>query len=92
MNLFIGIGKIVDVKLNGKVLKFGFVISQERPCYLSCLIFNPNDETAERIKQLQASKQTVWLQGKLSCSKLENPGITIIKTEVVTYAGSIRPI
>ena len=47
MNLFVGIGKIVDVKLSGKVLKFGLVIKQERLCYVSCLVFNP-DETAKK--------------------------------------------
>lgn len=92
MNTFIGIGKIVDVNQNGKVLKFSLAIEQEKPCYVPCLIFNPNDEVKEQIEQLQTSGQFIWLQGKVASYEFETRGKTIRKIEVVAYAGNIKTI
>ncbi len=92
MNTFIGIGKIVEPTVNGRVLKFALAVQQEKPCHVPCLLFDPTDEVKELVEQLQAKKQTVWLQGRLSSYEFEHKGRTIRKIEVVTYAGGIRTI
>ena len=92
MNLFAGIGKIINVNQNSKVLRFSLAIEQEKPCYIPCLIFNPNDEVKEKIEQLKSAKQVVWLQGKVSSYEFEYQGRTIRKIEVVTFTNSIKTI
>jgi hypothetical protein len=92
MNLFAGIGKIVDVNQNGKALKFTLATEQEKPCYIPCLIFNPTDEVKEKIEQLRSIEQAVWLQGKVSSYEFEYQGRTIRKIEIVTFANSIKTI
>ncbi len=85
MNNFIGIGKIIDVHINGKVLKFTLAIKQEKPCYVPCLIFDPNDRTKDSMETLKASEQIVSLQGKISSYDFEYQGRIIRKIEVITY-------
>jgi hypothetical protein len=92
MNLFIGIGKIFDVYLNGRVLKFTLAIQQEKPCNIPCLIFDPSDEVREFVEHLQTTKQIVWLQGRVASYEFENQGKTIRKIEVITYPRSIKTI
>ncbi len=69
MNTFIGIGKIVDVYLNGKVLKFNLAIQQEKPCYVPCVLFHPDDEVKQFVEQLQTRRQVVWLQGRVAYTR-----------------------
>ena len=92
MNNFVGIGKIVETTENGRVLKFTLAIKQEKPCFIPCLLFDPDDKVKEFVNQLQTSEQIVWLQGRLSSYEFEYQGRTIRKIEVVTYAGSIKTI
>jgi hypothetical protein len=92
MNVFVGIGKIVDVYPNGRVLKFTLAINQEKPCYVPCLLFDPDDEVNEFIDQLQSTEQIVSLQGRISSYDFQYQGKTIRKIDVVTYAGSIKTI
>lgn len=92
MNLFIGIGKVTEINVNGRVLKFTLVVKQEKPCNVPCLLIDPDDEVKKFMEQLQGSKRLVWLQGRLSCYEFEKQGRTIRKIEVVTYANSIKPI
>lgn len=92
MNLFIGIGNIVDVSENGKVLKFALALKQEKPCYVTCVLFDPNDELKELISQLAQSDKLVWLQGRASSYEFESQGRTIRKLEIVTYGNGIKPL
>lgn len=92
MNLFIGIGKICDVYLNGRVLKFTLSIQQEKPCNVPCLIFDPSDEGKEFVEHLQNTKQVAWLRGRVASYEFENQGKTIRKIEVVTYPKGIITI
>ena len=92
MNLFAGIGKITEIHLNGRALKFTLAVQQEKPCNIPCLFFDPTDEVKEHIEQLKAQAQTVWLQGRLSSYEFESKGKTIRKIEVVTYANSIKTL
>ena len=92
MNTFIGIGKIADTYVNGRVLKFTLAINQEKPCYVPCLLFDPDDKVKEFVEQLQTSKQVLSLQGRITSYDFEYQGRTIRKIEVVTYAGSIKTI
>jgi len=92
MNNFVGIGKIVETSVNGRVLKFTFAIKQEKPCYVPCLLFDPDDKVKEFVNQLQTSEQTISLQGRISSYDFEYQGRTIRKIEIVTYAGSIKTI
>ena len=92
MNVFVGIGKITDVNMNGKVLKFTLAVNQEKPCYVPCLLFEPNDKVKEFVDQLQASEQVISLQGKVSSYDFEYQGRTIRKIEVVTFPGNIKTI
>lgn len=57
MNIFAGIGKIVEVNMNGKVLKFNLSILQEKPCYVPCVLFDPDDEVIKFVEQLQLKKR-----------------------------------
>ena len=92
MNAFIGIGKIIDVCINGRVLKFNLFAQQQKPCYVPCLIFDPDEEIKKTLDQLQNSNQTVWIQGRIASSEFESKGRTIRKIEVVTYTKSIKTI
>jgi hypothetical protein len=92
MNTFIGIGKISDIYVNGRVMKFTFAIKQEKPCYVPCVLFDPDDEVKEFVDKLQTSEQFVSLQGRVSSYDFEYQGKPIRKIEVITYAGSIKTI
>lgn len=92
MNTFIGIGKINDTFVSGKVLKFNLAIEQGKPCFIPCVLFDTSDKVKNFIEQLQASDQVVWLQGRVSSYEYEYNGKTIRKIEVVSYASSIKPI
>ena len=92
MNTFVGIGKIVDVNQNGKVLKFSLAVQQEKPCYVPCVLFDPDDKVKKFMDDLQTKEQTVWLQGRISSHEFEYQGKTIRKIEVVSYPNGIRII
>ncbi len=92
MNNFTGIGKIVESYENGKVLKFNLAINQEKPCYVPCMLFDPNDEVKEFVQKTQASEQLVSLQGRIASYDFDYQGKTIRKIDVVTYAGNINTI
>lgn len=92
MNLFIGVGNIVDVYESGKVLKFSLAVKQEKPCYVTCVLFEPDDELKEFISQLAQKNQLVWLQGRAASYEFESHGRTIRKLEIVPYRNSIRPL
>ena len=92
MNLFAGIGKIVDAYLNGRVFKFNLIIQQKRPCFVPCVLFDPTDEVKEFIQNLQTTEQLVWVQGKVASYEFESHGKTIRKIEVVTFPKSIITI
>ncbi len=40
MNIFAGTGKIIDVNLNSKVLKFNLASEQGKPCLIPCVLFD----------------------------------------------------
>lgn len=93
MNLFIGIGRIVDASLDGKALRFSLAIRQGEKLYrVPCLVFDPDQETKELVEQLQASEQIVWLQGRITVYEYEYQGKARRKIEVLTYARSIKVI
>ena len=92
MNLFAGVGKIIDVKMNGKVLKFNLSIIQKRPCIIPCVIFDPDIEDKDYVGGLQLADQVVWLKGILASNEFEYKGKQIRKIELLTYANSIKPI
>ena len=92
MNIFIGIGKIKDVRINGKVLKFNFFILQKRTCLIPCVIFSPDKETQNYIQNLQTAQQFVWLKGIVASNEFEYKGKQIRKIDILTYASSIKPI
>jgi hypothetical protein len=92
MNLFIGIGKIVDAYENGRVLKFTLSVQQEKPCNVPCLIFDPDSEVKRYISQAQTKHNVVWLQGRLSSYEFESRGKSVRKIEVITYPKSIKLI
>ena len=92
MNLFIGKGTIVDVNHNGKVLRFNLTIQQKNPCTVPCVIINPDDKTQNLINQLQESRQTVLITGRLSSFEFEHNGKTIRKLDMLTYATSIETL
>lgn len=92
MNIFIGVGTIIDVQTNGKVLKFNFSIQQDKPCFIPCIVFDPADEIKEFIVNVETTEQVVWMQGKISCNEYEYQGKTIRKIVVVPFVKSIRVI
>ena len=92
MNIFAGVGRIIDVNQKGKVLKFNLTSVQGKPCIIPCVLFDTSDEVKNFIEQLQTSEQVVWLQGRVSSYEYEYNGRTIRKIEVVSYAFIIKPI
>jgi hypothetical protein len=92
MNIFAGVGRIIDVNQKGKILKFNLASEQGKPCFIPCVLFDTSDKVKNFIEQLQASNQVVWLQGRVSSYEYEYNGRTIRKIEVVSYASSIKPI
>jgi hypothetical protein len=92
MNSFIGIGKIADTSLNGRVLKFNLCVQQQKPCLVPCVLFDPTDEAKAFVDELQTGQQVVWLRGRVASYEFEYQGRIIRKIQVVTYARSIKPI
>ena len=92
MNVFIGIGTIVDVDTSGRALKFNLTIQQNTPCTISCLIFEPDNEIKDFVTQSEAIVQTVWLRGRIISNEFDNNGKTIRRIAVVTYPSNIKPI
>jgi hypothetical protein len=92
MNQFIGLGKIADIAVNGRVLKFDLAIQQEKPCFVPCILFDPTDEVKEYFDQLQTKQQVVWLQGRVAMNEFEYQGRTIRKIQVITYANGVKAV
>jgi hypothetical protein len=92
MNTYIGIGKINDISVNGKVLKFNFAVQQEKPCSVPCVLFHPDDEAKKFVEQMQTQRKVVWLQGRISMYEYEYQGKTITKIQVITYPSGLKPI
>jgi len=92
MNIFIGVGKICDVQVNGRIMKFNLAIKQEKPCNVPCVLFDPDDELRKSIEKFGTSKKIVWLKGRAATYEFESQGRTINKLEIVTYANSIKPV
>ena len=92
MNIFIGVGKISNVQLNGRIMKFNFAIKQEKTCNVPCVLFDPDEDFKKFIKELETFNCFVWLRGKAASYEFESQGRTINKLEIVTYANSIKTI
>ncbi len=92
MNIFAGVGKIQDMCLNGRVLKFNLSILQKRPCLIPCVIFDPDEKVKKFIQGLQSDEQVVWLKGILASNEFEYKGKQIRKLEILTYPNSIKTI
>ena len=92
MNVFIGVGTIIDVQTNGKVMKFNLSIQQEKPCIIPCVVFDPADEIKEFITDVESTEQVVWMQGKISSSEYDYNGKTVRKIILVPFVKSIKII
>lgn len=92
MNVFVGIGKIADTSLNGKVLKFNLVLQKEKPCFVPCVIFNASEEEKDSLDRMETTNQAVWLQGRMNSYEYEYKERTVKRIQIITYAQSIRPI
>ena len=92
MNVFIGVGKITDVNFYDKITRFNLVTVHGKPCHIPCVIFGPDDEIKTFLEGSEASKEVVWLQGRLSSYEQENGNRIIRKMDVVTYPKSIRTL
>ena len=92
MNVFIGVGKICNISINGRILKFNLAIKQEKPCSVPCVLFDPDDDVKKNMEQFEKSKKLVWLHGRASTYEFEYHGKPVKKFEIVAYANSIKPI
>jgi hypothetical protein len=92
MNIVAAIGRIEESSLNGRVLKFTLAIQQDKPCKIPCILFDPNDEVKEFIRQLQVANKLVWLQGKVASYEFEYNDKIIRKLEIATYHKNIKEI
>ncbi len=92
MNIFVGIGKIANSYMNGRVLKFTLAVQQERPCFVPCLMFDPTEEVKTFVEQIRTSGQVISLQGKLSSSEYEFEGKTRRKLEVVVLPRNLKTV
>lgn len=92
MNIFIGVGNIIDVQISGKVMKFNLSLQQDKPCAIPYILIDPADEIIDKISDFESEEQVVWLQGKISCSEYEYNGRTVKKIVLYPYARSMKPI
>ena len=92
MNVFIGVGRIIDVNVNGRLLKFNLALSQEKPCSVPCVLFDPDDEVRSNMEQIENSGKLVWIQGRASTYEFEVRGKLVRKFEIVAYPSSIKPV
>lgn len=92
MNVFIGVGRICNIDLKGRILKFNLAIKQEKPCRVPCVIFDPDEGIKKTMEQFEKSKTIVWLHGRASTYEFEFHGKIVKKFEIMVYAYSIRPI
>lgn len=92
MNLYACVGKIVDVKNDGKHLKFSLSTWQEKPCFIPCVIFNPKSKDKDYINQLLDSKLMIWLQGWLINYEVRIHGTKIATIEIATSVYNIKEI
>ncbi len=92
MNVFIGVGRIKDINIIGRLLKFSLVLKQEKPCRVPCILFDPDEDVKRNVGQLEESKKIVWLKGRASTYEFEVHGKPLCRFEIVAYPGSIKPI
>ncbi len=92
MNSFAGIGRIKDIDVKAKVVKFNLVSEQGRPCTIPCVIINPSDDERLHLRGLLASEKIVWLRGYVSSHEYEYNGKTIRTMDVVSTASQIKAI
>lgn len=92
MNVFIGVGKIINVNLNGRLLKFNLAIKQEKPCNLPCILFDPDKDVQKMMEHFERAKIAVELKGRASVYEFEVRGKQISKCEIVAYPSSIKPV
>jgi hypothetical protein len=92
MNVFIGVGKICDVNINGKRLRFNLAVKQEKPCSVPCVLFDPDDDAKKSMEQFEKSNRLVWLHGRAMSYEYDFQGRTVRKFEIVAYANSIKPV
>ncbi len=92
MNLFVGIGKIIDVRQNGRTLRFCLDVSGRKACHVPCVLFEPSERLKNFIEQMQAEEQPVWLQGRLSSYELETKERSLLRIEVITRPNGIKAL
>ena len=92
MNQFVCVGRIVDVKENGKHLKFTVSTWQKKPKLIPCVIFSPKSEDVEYIKSLPSSKLIVWVQGWMVNYDINVHGTKLTTIEVATSLYNIKEI
>jgi hypothetical protein len=92
MNQFASVGNIVDVKSDGKHLKFTLSIYQKKPCLIPCVIFYPKVGDSDYLKELLSSKLTIWLQGSLINYQINLHGSRITIIEVLTSFYGIKEL
>lgn len=92
MNVFIGIGKIKNVNLNGRLLKFNLATKQEKPCNIPCILFDPDEEIKKMMEQFVEAKSIVELKGRVSTYEFKVRQKIITKCEIVAYPGSIKKV
>ena len=61
MNLFVGVGKIDNVRENGTILRFDLNIRQKKPCVVPCASFNPTRKFTDFINRLQNTGKPVFV-------------------------------
>jgi hypothetical protein len=92
MNLYACVGKVIDIKKDGKHLKFTLSIWQEKPCLIPCVIFNPKQEDKDYISSLLASNLIIWLQGRLINYEVKIHGTKITIIELATNLFNVKEI
>ena len=92
MNLCACLGKVVDVKDEGKHLKFTLSIWQKKTCYIPCVIFNATQEQKDYVCTLQSSNQFVWIQGWLTNYEIKIHGTKITTIELATTLFNIKEV
>lgn len=86
MNVFIGSGKIANLKVftneKHEILKFRLITESDGKKnveYVPCVVFNPNDS----VKNLMKDRKNVELQGIVRTSSFKTGDKTNYNTEVV---------
>lgn len=92
MNIFVTIGKVLEIAEDGKVIKFVLSVKQEKPCNLPCVLFTPTSEVKAMLENAKRTEGLIVVKGRVMSDEFEFNGRLIRKVEIATYPQSVSAL